>query len=184
EDDPDGARPEFEKRGLNERDLVFGIAAGGTTPYVHGGLKAAKERGAATIFFACVPRDDAPDEADLSIRVITGPEALAGSTRLKAGTATKRVLNMVTTLAMARLGKVHENLMVDVHTKSNAKLVERGVSLIARISGVSREEARALLEAADGHVKTACVMHAHDEDAAAAKARLVRCGDTLRAALE
>src|SRR5262249_41435207 len=93
----------MEERGVGTKDVVFGISAGGTTPYVHGAIAYARASGAATIFLACVPRDLAPDEADVSIRVITGPEVIAGSTRLKAGTATKMVLNLVSTLSMVRL---------------------------------------------------------------------------------
>ena len=166
------------------QDVVFGIAAGGTTPFVHGALARARERGAATVFLACVPREQARDEADVSIRVVTGPEVLAGSTRLKAGTATKLVLNTVTTLAMARLGKVHGNLMVDVETRANAKLWQRGIALVARVVGCDRARAEALLQAADGRVKVAVVMGRAGVDAGAARARLERAGGFLRRALE
>jgi len=165
-------------------DVVFGIAASGTTPFVHAALAAARERGSATVFLACVPDEQAPDEADVSIRLATGPEVLAGSTRLKAGTATKMVLNRVTTIAMARLGKVHAGRMVDVDTRANAKLTRRGVRMIADLTGATAEEAAALLERANGRVKLACLLHRFGGSAGEAEARLERAGGFLRAALE
>ncbi len=173
---------ELEERGVGRKDVVFGIAAGGTTPFVHGALACARVAGAATIFLACVPRELAPDEADVSIRVITGPEVIAGSTRLKAGTATKLVLNLVSTLSMVRLGKVHGNLMVDVDTRGNAKLRERGIDLVARLVACERESAEALLDAAGGEVKVAVVMARHSIDAGAARSRLAAAGGFLRRA--
>jgi N-acetylmuramic acid 6-phosphate etherase len=175
---------DVDARSVGVLDVVFGIAAGGTTPYVHGALARAKERGAATVFLACVPRDQAADAADVSIRVVTGPEVVAGSTRLKAGTATKLVLNRVTTLAMTRLGKVHGNLMVDVDTRANAKLWQRGIALVARIAGCERERAEELLTRADGSVKVAALMGVAHLDAGAARDRLERAGGFLRRALE
>ncbi len=183
EDDEDAARRELAARGVSALDVVFGIAAGGTTPFVHAALAEARERGAATVMLACVPRGDAPDAADVSIRIPTGPELVAGSTRLKAGTVTKLVLNRVTTLAMVALGKVHGNLMVDVTTRANAKLRERGISLVVTLTGLGRGAAAELLERADGEVKTAAVMHAHALDADAARARLAAAAGRLRDAL-
>jgi N-acetylmuramic acid 6-phosphate etherase len=174
----------IRERKIGALDVVFGIAAGGTTPFVHAALDEARSRGAATVFLACVPRDQALDSADISIRVITGPEVVAGSTRLKAGTATKLVLNTVTTLAMVRLGKVHGNLMVDVNTRGNAKLWQRGISLVARLAQVDREEAERLLEAAGGAVKTAVVMRARSLSRLEAEDKLARGGGVLRRALE
>ncbi len=136
-----------------------------------------------TVFLACVPRDQAADAADVSIRVVTGPEVVSGSTRLKAGTATKLVLNMVTTLAMTRLGKVHGNLMVDVDTRANAKLWQRGITLVARVVGCDRARAEELLSLADGRVKVASVMGVAHVDADAARARLERANGVLRGAL-
>jgi N-acetylmuramic acid 6-phosphate etherase len=179
----EGARSMTERK-VGAPDVVFGIAAGGTTPFVHGALDEARARGAATVFFACVPRDQAPDSADVSIRVITGPEVVAGSTRLKAGTATKLVLNTVTTLAMVRLGKVHGNLMVDVNTRGNAKLWQRGIGLVAKLAQVDHTEAERLLEAAGGAVKTAVVMRARSLSRLEAEDKLQRCGGVLRRALE
>ncbi len=184
EDDEQAGARELVTRGLNERDVVLGIAAGGTTPYVHGALAEAKQRGAATIFLACVPHEQAQDEADLSIRLLTGPELLAGSTRLKAGTATKLVLNRISTLAMVRLGKVFGNRMVDVNARANAKLVERGTSLVAELCGLERDAARAALDAADGSVKLAVAMQRLQLTREEAEASLARHDGRLRALLE
>jgi N-acetylmuramic acid 6-phosphate etherase len=184
EDSRDDGAAMVRERRVGALDVVFGIAAGGTTPFVHGALAEARARGAATVFLACVPRDQAPDDADVSIRVITGPEVLAGSTRLKAGTATKLVLNMITTLAMVRLGKVHGNLMVDVNTRGNAKLWQRGIGLVAKLAQVDRIEAERVLEAAGGAVKTAVVMRARSLSRLEAEDCLRRCGGVLRRALE
>lgn len=183
EDDRAAGARDLEARGVGANDVVVGIAAGGTTPYVHGALESARKHGAATIFFACVPRELAPDAADVSIRVVTGPEVLAGSTRLKAGTATKMVLNMLTTLSMAHLGKVYGNLMVDVAAKANAKLWQRGIGLVAKIVGSDRRRAEELLAAADGSVKVAAVMGRKRIDARAAQLALERAHGSLRRAL-
>jgi len=164
-------------------DVVFGIATGGTTPFVHGAIARANQLGAKTVFFACVETGQVTDEADISIRVVTGPEVLTGSTRLKAGTATKMVLNMVTTIAMARTGKVYRNLMVDVNTGGNAKLVDRGVRMLEALTGVSRKACGDLLTRAGGRVKTALVMHVQGVDRATAERLLAhrgtRVGDVL-----
>ncbi len=165
-------------------DVVFAIAAGGTTPFAHGAISRARERGAATVFLACVPHEQVPDRADVSIRLLTGPEVLAGSTRLKAGTATKMVLNRVTTIAMARLGKVYRNRMVDVDTRANRKLTARGVALLREITGLGAQDALALLEQAQGEVKVAAVMQRFGVDASEARARLERARGFLRQALE
>jgi len=164
----DGASA-IDERAVGPHDVVFGIATGGTTPFVHGALRRARDRGAATVFLACVPKGECPDEADVSIRVVTGPEVVTGSTRMKAGTATKMVLNMVTTIAMARTGKVFGNLMVDVNTAANAKLVDRGVRIVQAVTGLTREAAASLLDRAGGHVKTGLVMHAQGVDRATAE---------------
>lgn len=183
EDSRESGAAAVRERGVNERDVVVGIAAGGTTPFVHGALDEARARRAATVFLACVPREQAPDTADVSIRVVTGPEVVAGSTRMKAGTATKLVLNTLSTLVMVRLGKVHGNLMVDVNTRGNAKLWQRGIGLVARVTGVDRAEAERLLTAGDGQVKVACVLHAHGGTSDEARERLARAGGVLRRAL-
>lgn len=164
----DGAAA-VETLDVSEKDVVFGIATGGTTPFVHGAMDQARRLGAKTVFLACVSKEQVGDDADVSIRVITGPEVVTGSTRMKAGTATKLVLNTVTTLAMVRLGKVHGNLMVDVNTAGNAKLLERGTRIVAEITHLSLDGARSLLADAGGHVKTALAMH--DCGVACAEAR-------------
>lgn len=168
---------------VSAKDVVFGIAASGRTPFVHAALAHAHERGAATVMLACVPFALVPDAADVSIRVVTGPEVLTGSTRLKAGTATKLVLNRVTTLAFARLGKVHGNLMIDVDTRGNAKLRARGVRMLQRLTGLAQAEAEALLTRADGRVKPAVLMQHARLDLATAEARLAAVGGSLRRAL-
>ncbi len=174
EDSAEDGAGRMDELAIDPRDVVFGITSGGTTPYVHGAIRRARERGARTVFFACVPRDQADDEADVSIRVLVGPEILTGSTRLKSGTATKLVLNMVTTVSMVRLGKVVENLMVDVNTRANRKLVDRGVRILGTLTGLDRAPALALLEAAEGHVKTALVMHRYNVTLQAAREMLAR----------
>ncbi len=183
EDEFEGSWSQLDQASLSEADIVLGIAAGGTTPFVHGALQYASEQGAATVFLACVSREQVPDKAQVSIRVVTGPEVLTGSTRMKAGTATKLVLNAISTLTMSRLGKVHGNLMVDLNAGANAKLVERGTRMIASITGASDADALQLLEQASYNVKVACVMHAHELDAAAATKRLGEYDGYLRAAL-
>ena len=184
EDDEEAAGLELERRGLHAGDLVLGIAAGGTTPFVHGAIRAARAKGAATAFLACVPFASVPDEADVSVRLDTGPEPIAGSTRMKAGTATKLALNAISTLTMVRLGKVHGNRMVDVQARANTKLVERATSLVAELAAVDRETARQLLWSADWRVKTAVVMHAKGLAADDADALLESVGGRLRDALD
>lgn len=164
-------------------DVVFGIAASGRTPWVHGALARARERGAATVLLACVPFESAPDRADVSIRVVTGPEVLAGSTRLKAATATKLVLNRVTTLAFARLGKVHGNRMIDLDTRANRKLWRRGIGILRELTGLAEEAAEELLRSAQGQVKPAALMQLRGLGLEAARACLARCGGSLRRAL-
>lgn len=178
----DGAR-QMDERAVSPRDVVMGIAAGGTTPFVHGALRRARERGAKTVFLSCV--QPVPQEADVDvvIRPLTGPEVVTGSTRLKAGTATKLVLNQITTLAMVRLGKVYGNLMVDLRA-TNSKLRDRALRIVATLTELPREEAGALLEKAGGHVKLAIVMHRKQLDAVAAQQRLDQAAGNLRQALD
>ncbi|MFT7171363.1 MAG: N-acetylmuramic acid 6-phosphate etherase, partial [Paracoccaceae bacterium] len=158
EDDADQAARDVDALKISEQDFVVGIAAGGTTPFVHGALARARTLGAATGFVTCVPRSQVPDDYDVSARLLVGPEVLAGSSRLKAGTVTKLALNTLTTVTMSRLGKTHRGRMVDVDTHTNAKLVDRGMRLIAEFGEVNRERALELLRGADGHVKTAIAM--------------------------
>ena len=166
------------------RDAVLGIAASGRTPFVHAALERARERGAATLFLACVPFELAPDTADVSIRVPTGPEVLTGSTRLLAGTATKLVLNRLTTLAFARLGKVHGNRMVDLDTRGNQKLWRRGIGILRELTGLAEAEAEALLRRAGGQVKPAVLMQRGALTLAEARERLAQHGGSLREALD
>ncbi len=184
EDDPAAGAAAMDERGVGERDVVFGIATGGTTPFVHGALRRASQRGARTVFFACVPAEQAADSADVSIRVLTGPEVLTGSTRLKAGIATKMVLNIVSTLSMVRLGKVFGNLMVDVDAGRCAKLTDRAIRIVMAAAGSPREAARNQLAAADGHVKTAIVMARRGLDREAARRLLAERAGSVRAALD
>jgi N-acetylmuramic acid 6-phosphate etherase len=164
EDYPEHAAAVIDEMQVGPHDVVFGISTGGSTPYVHGALQQAKQRGAQTVFFACVTEAQCAADADVCIRVLVGPEVVTGSTRLKAGTATKMVLNMVTTLAMVRIGKVYENLMVDVNTRANRKLVDRGTRMIQTVTGLERSAAAELLQQSGGHVKTALVMHRRGVD--------------------
>jgi len=179
EDKPEGGASAVDQKNVGPDDVVMGIAAGGTTPFVHGALRRARERGAMTIFFTCVQATAGEPAVDLVIRPLVGPEVLTGSTRLKAGTATKLVLNTITTLAMVRLGKVYENLMVDLRA-TNQKLWDRGARIIATLTGLDREPAMDLLRRADGHVKVAVVMHRRSVDAVQARKLLEDHGGRLR----
>ena len=160
----------------------MGIAAGGTTPFVHGALRRAAELSAKTIFLSCVQPVPGEPTVDVVIRPLTGPEVITGSTRLKAGTATKLVLNTITTLAMVRLGKVYQNLMVDLRA-SNQKLWDRGARILATVTGLGRDAAMDLLRRADGHVKVAIVMHERSATAETAKSLLESAGGVLRKAI-
>ena len=184
EDDPGAGAEAVQDLGVSGADVVVGIAAGGTTPFVHGALRRARELGAATGFITCVPREQVPDDYDVSIRLLVGPEVLAGSSRLKAGTATKLTLNALTTISMSRLGKTHRGRMVDVDTSANAKLVDRGARLVMEFGAVPRERALELLEAAGGSAKLAILMGSCDLDAEAARDRLNAAGGVLARALQ
>ncbi|MEH7505649.1 N-acetylmuramic acid 6-phosphate etherase [Neobacillus drentensis] len=157
EDQPDLGVSDLKELGLTKHDTVIGIAASGRTPYVIGALQYARSIGAKTVALSCNENAVISKEADQSIEVIVGPEVLTGSTRLKAGTAHKMILNMISTSSMILLGKAYENLMVDVHV-SNQKLKERAIGIIRKITGVSYEQALEALEASDLQVKTAIVM--------------------------
>jgi N-acetylmuramic acid 6-phosphate etherase len=171
---------------VSDRDVVMGIAAGGTTPFVHGALIEAHERRARTIFLICtdIAHVKLPDGVpDLFIALDTGPEVLTGSTRLKAGTATKLVLNRITTLAMVRIGKTYGNLMVDIDATKNAKLVDRAARIITRLTSLERDAALALLESSGGKVKRAIVMHHKNCDVFTADRLLREAGGQLRAVI-
>jgi N-acetylmuramic acid 6-phosphate etherase len=164
EDREDDGAAAIAERKISDRDVVFGITAGGTTPYVHGALKEAKQRGAKTIFFCCVPPDQFPMQYDIEIRPLVGAEILAGSTRLKAGTATKLVLNTISTGVMVQLGKVYGNRMIDVSV-TNSKLEDRAIRIIRDLTSLSREAAADLLERSGKKVKLALLMHWKSVDA-------------------
>ena len=183
EDVFDAGREDLEARDFQAGDALVGIAAGGTTPYVHGGLSHARSIGALAIAMACVPAEQVPMPCDIDIRLITGPEVLTGSTRLKAGTATKMALNILSTGVMVRLGKVYGNRMVDVAV-SNSKLEDRALRILSDLAGVDREAGRVLLQESQGSVKVALLMARGGVSAAAARERLERCGGELRSALE
>ena len=167
---------------VTHRDVVVGITAGGTTPYVHGAVTAAKQRGASTIFIACVPAEQVPVEADVDIRLIVGPEVLAGSTRLKAGTVTKLALNILSTGVMVKLGKVYGNRMVDVAV-TNTKLRDRAIRILRDLTDLDREAAETLLDKSDLQVKVALVMHLAGLEKQAAMDALAAQDGNLRAAL-
>jgi N-acetylmuramic acid 6-phosphate etherase len=172
----------MDGKNVGANDVVMGIASGGTTPFVHGALRRARERGAKTVFLSCVQPVPNEPQVDVVIRTLTGPEVLTGSTRLKAGTATKLVLNQITTLAMVRLGKVYENLMVDLRA-TNTKLVDRATRMISTLTGAPRKEAADLLKKADGRVKLAVVMHRRSATAEEAQKLLDAAGGQLREAI-
>lgn len=182
EDKPEDGAAAVDEKEMGANDVAMGIAAGGTTPFVHGALRRAAQRGAKTIFLSCVQPVEGEPKVDVVIRPLVGPEVLTGSTRLKAGTATKLVLNTITTLAMVRLGKTYENLMVDLRA-TNQKLWDRGARIIATLTGLDRQQSMDLLKRADGHVKVAVVMHKAGVDLRGAQERLERAQGRLREAL-
>jgi N-acetylmuramic acid 6-phosphate etherase len=182
EDSHRAGRRDLEDIGLTATDVVVGIAASGRTPYVIGALDYARESGAFAIGFSCNREAEIITHADLSIIPEVGPEVLAGSTRLKAGTATKMVLNMLTTGAMVRLGKTYSNLMVDLRA-SNSKLTERAQRIVETLTECSAAEARDLLKRCNGEVKTAVVAHKLAIGPDAARARLAAVHGHLRRAL-
>lgn len=179
EDNAEDGRQAIRGKGVNHKDIVMGIASGGTTPYVLGALLEAKRIGAKTVFLTCNPEkaeglrlkakesckvessafSPQPNLADVIIRPITGPEAITGSTRMKAGTATKLVLNTLTTAAMIKMGKVYQNLMVDL-CAANEKLKDRAERIVMTVTGLDRDSSSALLKNAGGSVKVSIVMQA------------------------
>ena len=178
EDSAENGARAIRDKGVNHKDIVMGIATGGTTPYVLGALLEAKKIGAKTIFLSCNPPHPNPlpqgerngegsvaclseacSKADVIIRPVTGPEVITGSTRMKAGTATKLVLNTLTTTAMIKMGKVYQNLMVDL-CATNEKLNDRAERIVMTVAGLDRSSASVLLKNAGGNAKVAIVMHA------------------------
>lgn len=183
EDAPGAGAEAIDERDVGPSDFVLGIATSGTTPYVHGALARARERGARTGFLLCTPPPDSLRAThDVVIAPLVGPEVITGSTRMKAGTATKMVLNTLTTGAMVLTGKVMGNLMVDLQVTC-MKLQDRGERIVMEAGSVERDEARALLTAAGGSVKTALVMARAGVDARGARRRLEAAGGRIAGAL-
>ncbi len=183
EDRPQDGAKAIASRQVTEVDVVVGITAGGTTPYVHGALKEAKSRGATTVAISCVSAEQVPIDADLDIRLLVGAEILAGSTRLKAGTVTKMALNIISTGAMVRSGKVYGNRMIDVAV-TNDKLSDRALRIISDLTDLDRQEANQLLEKSQKKVKLALLMHWTGLDAAAGEELLNQNQGNLRATQE
>lgn len=183
EDHESNGAADVQQANVTSKDVVCGIAASRRTPYVVGAVKKAKELGASTLYITCNPRENFNiKEVDVAICPFVGPEVIMGSTRMKSGTAQKLVLNMLTTCSMIRMGKVYENMMIDLQM-TNKKLVERSKRIVMTITGVSYEEASSVLESAGGHVKTALVMILADVEFEEAKIRLQNSDGFVRQAI-
>lgn len=184
EDREQSGADDLDGLGVRPPDVVCGIAASRRTPYVVGAVKRAKELGCRTLYVTCNPREqfDLHAHVDVAICAAVGPEVIMGSTRMKSGTAQKLVLNMLTTAAMVRLGKVYENMMIDLQM-TNEKLKERSKRIVMTVTGVDYAEAARVLAEAGGHVKTALVMILADVGAAEARARLERADGFVRQAI-
>ena len=184
EDSPSKGAEEMDLRRVVSNDFVLGIAASGTTPFVHGALVRARQRGAKTGLLLCtMPTEDLLEKYDIVIAVLVGPEIVTGSTRMKAGTATKMVLNMISTGAMVRTGRVFGNLMVDLQTNCE-KLRDRAERIIMTILQVDRSDASTLIKRAEGSVKIALVMGRFEVDAAHAKGLLDEAGGFVKKVFE
>lgn len=184
EDSVNKGKSEAEKLSITHKDVVVGLAASGRTPYVHGIIKEAKDRGAITVFITTVTAEqvDIANEVDYMIDIPVGPEVVMGSTRMKSGTAQKMVLNMLSTGAMIRLGKVYENVMVDLQL-SNKKLEERAKRIVMMLTECNYETAEKVLAEADGHVKTAMVMILTNSSKDESRRRLENNDGFVRAAI-
>lgn len=182
EDSRELGKADLEAIGLTPKDLVVGIAASGRTPYVLGGLAYANSLGCKTAAISCNPGSALGKEARLAIEVAPGPECLTGSTRLKAGTAQKLILNMISTATMVGCGKAYSNLMVDV-MQTNEKLVVRAQNIVMEATGVSRDSAKETIAQAGGSCKLAVTMILADCTVEEAKERLERCGGSVRQAI-
>jgi N-acetylmuramic acid 6-phosphate etherase len=179
EDRPEDGAAEMDQRNVNSKDFVLGIATSGTTPYVHGALRRARELGARTGFLLCTyPSQELIATHDVVIAPLVGPEVITGSTRMKAGTATKMVLNTITTSAMVLTGKVFGNLMVDLQVTCE-KLRDRGQRILMETTGADREQAATALDESGGHVKTAIVMSKLGITREEAQKRLHEAGGVL-----
>lgn len=174
---------DIKKYGVSAADAVVGLAASGRTPYVLGALEAAKKLGAATVSLSCNPKPKIDQYADVSIRILTGPEVISGSTRLKAATAQKMVLNMLTTVTMIKLGKVYGNLMVNVQA-TNHKLRERVKRIVMEVTGISYEEAEVLTERAGGDARIAILMQITGVSAEEAHRLMEQAGGKIRNVIE
>lgn len=191
EDKPEGGVHDIDKKEVGKNDIVCGIAASMRTPYVIGAIRRAKERDAKTIYVTTNPRTNLElpefkhlaEALDVAICAEVGPEVIMGSTRMKSGTAQKLILNMITTTAMIRLGKIYENMMIDLQM-TNKKLVERAKRVVMTITGVSYEDAEKFLSQANGHVKTALVMIEANVSYEEADSRLKAANGFVRAAIE
>lgn len=181
EDDPESGARDLLARGFGSKDVLCGIAASGRTPYVLGAVKKARELGATTIGVSCTPESELTRAAEIPIEVLTGPEIVTGSTRMKAGTATKLVLNMLTTATMVRLGYVYGNLMVNVQPR-NEKLRDRAVRIVRDAAGIEQARAAELLQEG-GSVRVAIVMALRDVDRAGAESLLEKAGGAVGRAL-
>jgi N-acetylmuramic acid 6-phosphate etherase len=181
EDSLKEAQKALNKLGLNTRDTVIGVAASSTTPFVQGALTYAKKKGSLRVLITCNPVNS--KLADITIALIVGPEVISGSTRMKAGTATKMVLNMLTTASMVRLGKTYGNLMVGVQPKSK-KLKNRAMRILMQILGIDYKKAHELLEKSRWDVKASLLIGMKNITYKEAKKRLTKCGGSLREALE
>jgi N-acetylmuramic acid 6-phosphate etherase len=182
EDSAEAGAAAVDKRRLEPRDVVVGIAACGITPFVCGALERARTIGARTVFLTCARQARKPARADIVINPVVGPEVVTGSTRMKAGTATKLVLNTLTTAAMIKMGKVYSNLMVDLRA-TNEKLRDRAERIVSEVTGLPRPRARRLLAQAGGMAKVAIVMHFRKASAKDARSLLKECDGSLRMAI-
>lgn len=182
EDDPERGAAELAALDINENDCVIAIAASGRTPYAIGGLKEAKKRGALAISIACNRPSPLEELAEIGIAAVVGPEVISGSTRLKAGTAQKMVLNMISTAVMIRLGKTYSNLMVDVQP-TNVKLRQRARRIVAEATGLDLHRATEILSACNGEVKTAIVAVLAGVSPELARIKLHETGGHVRTAI-
>lgn len=183
EDDGDRAADDLASRGFGYKDVLCGLSASKRTPYVVGALEHARALGAKTIYVTCAPRANLTVKTDVVISPVVGPEVIMGSTRMKAGTAQKMVLNMLTTASFIRLGKVYKNMMVDLQMKSD-KLRERSKRVVMTVTGVDYDTAGRTLKAAGGHVKTAIVMLLQDVSSEIAREKLIDADGFVGKALD
>ena len=183
EDSPEIGQRDVAKRRPTRKDVVIGVSASGRTPYVVGAVEYARARGAKTAAITCNPNSDLSQVADITICAEVGPEVISGSTRMKASTAQKMILNTITTAAMTRLGYVYDNLMVNVHMK-NAKLVERGIRVLMQLCNIDRETAIRTIKSAGKSIPIAVVMLKANVDKMEAVRRLQKSEGNVRLAIE